>query len=633
MELRFQAGGPESWSADAVIVFLSEDEKLEKAYPELLDAAPWMSIAPGMRDFHGKKGEMGLLYGPPAHPLSRAVVVGLGKLDALTYAETLEEIRKGAGAAAVRCRELGVDTLALPVSGLARFNADVERTIEEIVCAAMLGLWRNKAFKSKEPEDADPRWLALLFCDANVPDFPRLAARRGETHAEAVILARNLANTPANSLTPEDMAEEARKLARRHDMNCEVLEREDIVSLGMGAFAAVAAGSANDPRLIILEHSPAGHADEAPLIVVGKGITFRPKNKWFELTMRFRMQNLLSLSFDDDFTLTKTDARVKRLRLRFDGYIYSPKLVYSVQLGFTGYDTEVLPNGNMNIVRDAIVYYVPSAKWNIGFGQTKIKANRARINSSSALQFVDRSIVNSEFNLDRDFGFFGEYNLDRKSGFDLSAKGSVTLGEGRNWGSSSNGGMAYTGRLELYPLGRFSAKGDLLEGDFDFEERPRILIAGAYSYNHKASRLKGQRGGIMPDDATRDIGSYFADFILKYRGFAFYTDYMGRTCDEPLFDSDRNAFVYSGQGLNIQASYLFRNKWEVALRNSTLFPEEKVQPLAGYRNWNQTTLGVTRYIIGHSLKVQADMSYNTRSRSADPNYNRWEIRFQLELGL
>ena len=210
MELRFQAGGPESWSADAVIVFLSEDEKLEKAYPELLEAAPWMSIAPGMRDFHGKKGEMGLLYGPPAHPLPRAVVVGLGKLDALTYAETLEELRKGAGAAAVRCRELGVGTLALPVSGLARFNADVERTIEEIVCAAMLGLWRNKAFKSKEPEDADPRWLALLFCDASVPDFPRLAARRGETHAEAVILARNLANTPANSLTPEGMEEERR---------------------------------------------------------------------------------------------------------------------------------------------------------------------------------------------------------------------------------------------------------------------------------------------------------------------------------------------------------------------------------------------------------------------------------------
>ena len=83
----------------------------------------------------------------------------------------------------------------------------------------------------------------------------------------------------------------------------------------------------------------------------------------------------------------------------------------------------------------------------------------------------------------------------------------------------------------------------------------------------------------------------------------------------------------------MQTSYLFNKKWEIALRNSTLFPDSEVQPLAGYRNWNQTTLGITRYIIGPRLKVQADMSYNTRGRSIDPNYNRWEIRFQLELGL
>ena len=108
-----------------------------------------------------------------------------------------------------------------------------------------------------------------------------------------------------------------------------------------------------------------------PNLEVGKGITFRPRNDWFELTMRFRMQNLVVLSFDRDFSLTETEARVKRLRLRFDGYIYSPKLVYSIQLGFTGYDAETLPNGNTNIIRDAIVYYVPNARWNIGFGQTR----------------------------------------------------------------------------------------------------------------------------------------------------------------------------------------------------------------------------------------------------------------------
>ena len=144
-----------------------------------------------------------------------------------------------------------------------------------------------------------------------------------------------------------------------------------------------------------------------PNIEVGKGITFMPKNESYKMTMRFRMQNMVGLSFNEHFSLNKTEAQVKRLRLRFDGYIYSPKLTYTIQLGFTSYDAKVLPNGNMNIVRDAMVYYVPSSTWNIGFGQTKIKANRARVNSSSALQFVDRSIVNSEFNLDRDFGFFG----------------------------------------------------------------------------------------------------------------------------------------------------------------------------------------------------------------------------------
>lgn len=369
-----------------------------------------------------------------------------------------------------------------------------------------------------------------------------------------------------------------------------------------------------------------------PNIEVGKGITFQPKNKQYKMTMRFRMQNLLAMDFDDNFSLQETQARVKRLRLRFDGYIFSPKLLYSIQLGFTPYDSKVLPNGNQNIVRDAMIYYMPNASWNIGFGQTKIKANRARVNSSSALQFVDRSIVNSEFNLDRDFGLFGEFYKPLIGDFNMAAKASITLGEGRNWSSSKQSGFAYTGRLELYPFGRFKSLGEVAEGDFERESNVKVMLAGAYSYNDKATRLQGQNGAIMPNGETRDLHTYFVDFILKYQGFAFYTDFMGRSTSQPLFNNEASPCIYKGNGVNVQSSYLFPSNWEIALRNSTLLPAKEVQPIVGYKNYNQTTLAVTKYLIGHSLKIQADASYNTKQASVEP-YDRWQLRFQVELGL
>ncbi len=369
-----------------------------------------------------------------------------------------------------------------------------------------------------------------------------------------------------------------------------------------------------------------------PFIEVGKGVSFTPKNKLFKLTMRFRMQNQLAMQFDDDFSLQETQAQVKRLRLRFDGFIYSPKLLYSIQLGFTPYDTKVLPNGNNNFVRDAMICYRPSETWNIGFGQTKIKANRARINSSSALQFVDRSIVNSEFNPDRDFGLFGEFYKKLFADFNLAAKASVTLGEGRNWAVNKSKGFAYTGRLELYPLGRFKSLGEVAEGDFQREESVKFMLAGAFSYNDRTTRVGGQSGAELPNGIMRDLKQYYLDFILKYRGFAFYTDFMGRKCDKPLFAAHDDLFVYTGKGLNLQTSYLFKKNWEVAVRNSTLMPDSEVRSLVGYKCFNQSTLAVTKYLIGHNLKLQADASYNHRTQSTDA-YNRWQLRFVVEAGI
>ena len=370
-----------------------------------------------------------------------------------------------------------------------------------------------------------------------------------------------------------------------------------------------------------------------PNVEIGKGLSFMPADNSFKTTIRFRMQNTAGLTFDNDMALTQTQAEIRRLRLRFDGYVFSPKVLYTIQLGFSGNDSKQTPNGNTNIIKDAIVYYKPNSSWNFGFGQTKVKTNRALMNSSGALQFIDRSIVNSLFGGNRDFGFFGEYHSGSIDKAGISAYASVTMGEGPSWRSSTNNGFAYAGRIELFPMGHFNAKGAYTEGDTYYEEKAKLMIGAGYLYNHNACRTSGLTGSIMPDDITRNIGSYFADIVLKYRGFSFHVDFMGRYSGTPSTFGDTGLFIFNGMGTNLQASYIFEKKWELAARSSSIIPNKDTKPNVGYKFWNQSTIGLTRYLIGHNVKLQLDLSYNTRSESFSNDYDRFAVRFQVELGL
>ncbi|MDR0466738.1 MAG: leucyl aminopeptidase, partial [Deltaproteobacteria bacterium] len=106
------------------------------------------------------------------------------------------------------------------------------------------------------------------------PDEARVVARRGEHSAYGVALARDLVNTPPNLLSPAALAAKAEELAARHKMRCEILDKTQIKAQGMGALLAVGAGSANEPRLVVLEYCPQGCEDQKPLTLVGKGLCF-----------------------------------------------------------------------------------------------------------------------------------------------------------------------------------------------------------------------------------------------------------------------------------------------------------------------------------------------------------------------
>ncbi|MFN7100162.1 MAG: porin, partial [Flavobacterium sp.] len=142
-----------------------------------------------------------------------------------------------------------------------------------------------------------------------------------------------------------------------------------------------------------------------PYYSFGKGIGITSPDSLYQLNIRFRMQNRVTY-LDNEGAAASYDGQIRRLRLRLDGYVGSPKFLYAVQLSFAPGDVGEFREGeNINIIRDAVLFYRPNKHWNLSFGQTKLPGNRQRVNSSGGLQLTDRSINNAKFTIDRDFGF------------------------------------------------------------------------------------------------------------------------------------------------------------------------------------------------------------------------------------
>jgi leucyl aminopeptidase len=114
---------------------------------------------------------------------------------------------------------------------------------------------------------------ATLLCTRADEAAVAYGLKRGAAIVAGVTLAREVANRPGNHCTPSQLAEHAEELARTMKLKVEVLGRKEIEKLGMGAFLAVAQGSDEPPRFIVLRYAGAG-ADDAPVVLVGKGITF-----------------------------------------------------------------------------------------------------------------------------------------------------------------------------------------------------------------------------------------------------------------------------------------------------------------------------------------------------------------------
>ncbi|MFM7566479.1 MAG: porin [Flavobacteriales bacterium] len=372
-----------------------------------------------------------------------------------------------------------------------------------------------------------------------------------------------------------------------------------------------------------------------------KGIELIQKDSLFSLQFQFRMQNragYLSNSLDD-LTPEQFEFRVRRLRMRFKGFVIDPRINYYIQLSFSRGDMDwddtqaSTINNSPNVVRDAVISYQVSPKFQLSFGQTKLPGNRQRVISSGNLQFADRSIVNATFNIDRDFGFFANYSTNY-----FNLKGALTSGEGRN-SSKSTKGLNYTGRLEVLPFGKFSPGNDECEGDLARESKPKVALAATYNFNDDALRTGGTLGNDLY--APVDLRNIQLDAVFKYKGFSFYQEYLSRSASQSITvnDQGKTRNVYVGFGVLSQCSYNFKNNVELALRLATVTPNKAVYddalfPAVNEKRQEQWQFGITKYLYGHRLKVQGNLLYHlTKDLKSSTKKSQVGAIFQVELGI
>ena len=163
--------------------------------------------------------------------------------------------------------------------------------------------------------------------------------------------------------------------------------------------------------------------------------------------------------------------------------------------------------------------------------------------------------------------------------------------------------------------------------DLKRQVKPKLGFGLAYDINDRAGRDRGQLGNFLPVAASqlKTLNTFFADFMFKYKGFSMMGEYAHREVgggDNKVYDEFNNQVgtYYTGQAVNLQAGYLLKNNWEPSVRFTYM------SPISSNKE-NEYTIGLSKYVVGHKLKVQTDLSYRDVLNKDDKLFYR--IQFDL----
>ncbi|WXL24833.1 leucyl aminopeptidase [Ectopseudomonas mendocina] len=270
MEFFVKSAAPQTLKTATLVVPVAEGRKLSEA-AKALDTASSGAISALLKrgDLDGKLGQSLLLHSLAGLKADRVLLVGTGKEAELSD----RQLRKLLTSVYSSLKNLGGTDAVLALDEIQVKNRDVYSKTRLTVETLADATYCFDRFKSKKADASALKKITLLTAKAGVSD-----AERGKTHAQAIVkgmaFTKDLGNLPPNLCHPSYLAEEAKALGKAYkNLKVEILDEKKLKALGAGAFLAVAQGSEQPPRMIVLNYQ-GGKKTDQPYALVGKGITF-----------------------------------------------------------------------------------------------------------------------------------------------------------------------------------------------------------------------------------------------------------------------------------------------------------------------------------------------------------------------
>lgn len=322
-------------------------------------------------------------------------------------------------------------------------------------------------------------------------------------------------------------------------------------------------------------------------------------------SLKIDLTNTLQVRFAQELPEKGTDVssfRLRRAKMRMEGWVYTKDLSYELQLNFADTAT-ILDDANVNydLTHGRRAFMLKAGQFKPGLG-------RQELTSDNHQEFVDRSIVSTEFARSRDIG---AQVWGAPLGGRLDWRLGAFNGNGRTTTRNDNDKLQWNARVTWQPIGKVTG---YAEGDVDGSDQAQLAVAAQYESNE---RPVAATSSTPADRADRTIVG--GDVMFKYQGFSFVGELFDATTHRRIaadFDSD---------GYSVQAGYFFvPHRFEVALRQA------KLEPNADQSGDLREERGVSLnwFFNKHPHKIQADFRQieNQATRSTDD-----EIRVQYQL--